>query len=181
MSRQFDSVGSSGESTKWNPQLTEKNNFVMSAENVREGYYAECKEMPGEAKYENKPYKIHVIHEVKEDGTFGEKWGVIGDKILNDRMDQIKVGNFIRLEYNGKTRLKATPASQNISKTNSFHNWTLGVDHSAIPYNQALNAAVVEGGGEEIKNGATGTSIKNTNVPAQNSTPAFDESDELPF
>lgn len=182
--RKFETVGGSGESVAWNPQLTEKNNFVLGTDNIREGYYIQVKEMPGNPQYGDKPYQIHIIHEVKPDGSFGQKWGVIGDKVLNDRMAQLTVGNFIRLEYSGKLRLKATPPTQNLSKTNSYHNWVVQVDNGAIPYNQAVSSSIAEGTpGVQSTNATASVTglVNNANKnPVQNNSP-FDESEDLPF
>lgn len=181
MSRNFETVGGSGESIAWNPQLTEKNNFVLGADNVREGYYIQVKEMPGDDRYGGKPYQIHVIHEVKPDGSFGQKWGIIGDKVLNDRMAQLTIGDFIRLEYAGKLRLKATPATQNISKTNSYHNWIVQVDKGAITYNNAVNSASVEGNTSQPAVNAN-QAIKTGNAnPVKNNTPFPEDLEDLPF
>lgn len=159
----------------------------MGTDNVREGYYIEKKEMPGNPQYGNgQGYNIHVIHAVNPDGSLGLKWGVIGDTVLEDRMIKLSLGSYIRLEYKGRGLKKGVAQGTPFYKTNSYHVWDLGVDDNAIPYSEALKSS---GQSEAPAN----TTVSNANVfakaNAQNAAPVnnapvsnpFPENDDLPF
>lgn len=150
--RQFEKLGGSLESKPWEVKATSNNGFAFDPKNKEfntlEGYFVEEVDMP--AKNGGKPYKIYKIHEVLPDGSMGDVFGIINDKVLDDRMEAAAVGSYIRIEYLGRTRLKSTPPTAPISQTNSYHNWEVSIDRNAIPYNTAsgknLPAATVSNG-----------------------------------
>jgi hypothetical protein len=140
--RKFEKVGNGLASEKWDPRATESNGFHFKAgddaNNVLEGYYVEAAELEGKANADGKKssFTVHKIHEVLKDGSMGKVWGTSGGKVLDESMEKITIGSYVRVEYTGKRRKKDVPPANHISQTNSYHTWNVGVDKNAIPYNQ---------------------------------------------
>jgi hypothetical protein len=165
--RNYEAVGGGAQldSTRWEPQMKESNGFQMTNDGIREGYYAKVIDMPGSPQYDNKPYNLYLIHTLNpQDGSLGVVYGVIGDKILDERMATLQIGSFIFIKYCGKKHKKGTPPGTPFYKNNSYHTWEVGVDRNAIPY-----AQMVQKYGLPIKNDQPAQNNQGqTNQPMQN-------------
>jgi hypothetical protein len=118
---------------QWKPQAIEKNGFKMSdkkEDNFREGYYIENKELPGK----DGVFTVHIFQEAGLDNVLGEKFDVVGGKVLGDLLEKIPLGSYVGIRYVGRKLKKAYPAGQAWSQTNSFHMWEVFQDAGAIPY-----------------------------------------------
>lgn len=198
MSRNYETVGGSTQSTPWDPRATEKNGFHFKAgddkNNVMEGYYVEKADIMGK---ENKTFAVHKIHEVLSDGTMGTIWGTSGGMVLDERMDNVPIGSFIRLEYTGRKHKKGIPPTNAMSQTNSFHTWDVKIDRNAVPYNQLTGKTLTVKKDAAPANNGTGNPLppaintpvnfssrggsgNNATAPAVNSQP-FDADSDLPF
>lgn len=169
-------IGGGGENgEKWQPKAEEKNGFrydPLSANNKREGYLIETKEMEG--KDGGKPWFLHVFSETNNGVHTGEKFSLAGDTVINEQIEK-QVGKYgshplILIEYKGRELKKAFKGQQiPFSQTNSYHVWSTMVDEGAPSY-----ASVVQ------ESGITKTESSQAVESGNNQAPPTIE-DDLPF
>ena len=168
---------SANSENQWKPQMTEKNGFRMSdkkSDNFLQGYYLGSKEIKGQ---DGKPFLIHTIHELDESGSLGRKSDVVGNKVLNDLLDKVKVGNYIGIQYMGRHHKKGYEG--NWTQTNSYHIWKVFEDEGAVKYNQLGGSDNTE---KKETPAATTNTASNGNTAATSSAPfPDDDNDDLPF
>jgi len=145
------------ESTKgtgdvWNPTKTEDGDPRTEADenDILDGYYKDIKHDVG-------PNNATLYAIQQKDGSVLNVWGT---KALNDEMDKIRIGQFIRIKWLGKqlTKAGALKAPNKRGSIDSFHNWEVfqsktvpnkdfGVSSSAsVPSTPAAANAVINGG-----------------------------------
>jgi hypothetical protein len=154
--------------------MTEENGFKMSpnkSDNFLDGYYLGNKQVQGR----DGAFTVHTVHKVDETGKLAEKTDVVGNKVLNELMDTVKIGSYVGVQYMGR-QLKKGNEGKNFSQTNSYHTWKLFVDEGAVKYNEL-------GGSQETGNTNPPAKVESkqpvNNAPVSNPFP--EDNDDLPF
>lgn len=181
--RKFETVSGGSNGKPWKPHMTEKNFMKMGTDNVKEGYLLSVRTVPAAVgKADSKPFDVYAIQVVKPDNSFGDLIEVVGDAVLTDKFKQISFGSFIRAEYKGRMHKAAIKKSEGytpeapFTQTNSYHNWEVGVDPNAIPYNEV----VADQKGAGIIN-TPSNPIEQKNETTPGDKPEFNDNDDLPF
>lgn len=119
----FQEVGNnSSNNPRWEPQKTQ---LVSGAPFPRlEGYFKELREINGQ----NGVFCVAVIVTMNPNGTLGQEVDVSGGKVLDDKLEEIPLGSFIALQYEGKHPSKVGGRTYNL--------WKTFVDPGAVSYAQ---------------------------------------------
>jgi len=171
MSNQNDNFDDDFESVKgpanvWNPTKDEEGDPRTEAtpEDFITGFYIDKKEGVGE--HNSIAYTIET--------KSGERLSIWGTKMLNDEMDKVRYGQFIKIQWKGKllTKAGALKPEKKRTTTDSYHAWEVFISKNT-----------------PAKTGTSDT--RPTTQPASNAaapatTPAVApgkvaEEDELPF
>lgn len=142
----------------WNPTKDENGDPRTEAkkEDFIDGYYVKKKENVGEHNSN--------VYTIKTDD--GEDFDVWGTKTLNDGMDEVRLGSYIRIQWHGKllTKKGADKKPNQRLSTDSFHSYEVFVDNDKSP----------------MKNDAE-QSRESLNKPAAKKSEVVDEDSDLPF
>lgn len=119
----FQEVGSSSSNNpRWEPQKTE---LIQGAPfPVLDGYFKDLRELMGQ----KGPFSVAVVTTVNPDGSLGQDVDISGGKTLEDKLNDVPLGTFIRIQYEGKVRSK--------SSGNHYNNFKVFKDENAIPFSQ---------------------------------------------
>lgn len=119
----FQEVGSSSSNNpRWEPQKTQ----LMQGQPfpVLDGYFKDLRELVGQ----KGPFSVAVVTTMNPDGTLGQDVDISGGKTLEDKLNDVPLGTFIRIQYEGKVRSKSTG--------NDYNNFKVFKDDGAIPFQQ---------------------------------------------
>lgn len=119
----FQEVGSSSSNNpRWEPQKTD---LIPGAPfPVLDGYFKDLRELNGQ----KGAFTVAVITTVNPDGSLGQDVDISGGKALEDKLNEVSLGTFIRIQYEGKVKSKSTG--------NNYNNFKVFKDANAIPFNQ---------------------------------------------
>jgi len=119
----FQEVGSSSSNNpRWEPQKTD---LIPGAPfPVLDGYFKDLRELNGQ----KGAFTVAVITTVNPDGSLGQDVDISGGKALEDKLNEVPLGTFIRIQYEGKVKSKSTG--------NNYNNFKVFKDTNAIPFNQ---------------------------------------------
>lgn len=168
----------------WNPKVETPQDFNPEdkANNIIEGYLIDTQHDIGQNKS-----TIYKVHEVNEDGTFGEIYGIWSNVVLAGALDKLELDKFVCIEYLGLKAKKGQENAKFKSGTSHFHNWQVFTDDNALPYQQALNTSKGQTNETVEKQAKPNFSPSAPKTPAKNSRQAtpkpidnFD-SESLPF
>lgn len=136
---------------------------VATKDDVLDGYYTGCKQVQVKE-------KMSTLHSIKTDD--GEIMKVWGTKMLDDELEKIREGAYIRIQWLGKVPTKhgATLSEKKRTPTDSFHKWEVFVDEDKAPMKSNADNAR-----SELSKPTGGAEDK-----AKRNTPIEEESD-LPF
>ena len=157
----------------WNPTKNADGTprFKASKEDVLDGYYVSKKTGIGENNA-----TVYVIQ--KKDGTKLQVWGT---KSLNDQMESIRIGKYIRIQWHGKEltqegakKFKSVETCSN-SKM-AFHNYEVFVNNS-IPMLSVDSAPETDG----FVSQSSAPSQQSESRPAGIKKQVIDDSDDMPF
>ena len=116
-----------GPENTWNPTKDENGDPRTEAtdEDCLIGYYVDAKHGIGE--HGSSVYTIE-----KKDG---EKVSVWGTKVINDEMEKVRLGSFIKIKWLGKQLTKAGKEKSAAKRTSkdSFHMWDVLVSKKEAP------------------------------------------------
>jgi hypothetical protein len=119
----FQEVGSSSSNNpRWEPQKTPLIQGALFP--VLDGYFKDLRELVGQ----KGPFSVAVVTTMNPDGTLGPDVDISGGKTLEDKLNDVPLGTFIRIQYEGKVRSK--------SSGNDYNNFKVFKDEGAIPFQQ---------------------------------------------
>jgi len=119
----FQEVGSSSSNNpRWEPQKTE---LIQGAPlPFLDGYFKDLRELVGQ----KGAFTVAVITTMNPDGSLGQDVDISGGKTLEDKLNEVPLGTFIRIQYEGKVKSK--------SSGNFYNNFKVFKDDNAIPFSQ---------------------------------------------
>ena len=119
----FEEVGGSSNNARWEPY---KNDGNAAYPKEMMGYFKNIREQTGP----NGPFEIATIQVMDKEnpGALGAEVDVSGGDVLADKLNNIVLGSFIKIQYLGKK-----PSKQG---GRTYNDWYVGVDKNAIPFNQ---------------------------------------------
>jgi hypothetical protein len=154
----FQEVGSSSSNNpRWEPQKTD---LIQGAPlPVLDGYFKDLRELVGQ----KGAFTVAVVTTVNPDGSLGQDVDISGGKTLEDKLNDVPLGTFIRIQYEGKVKSK--------SSGNFYNNFKVFKDDNAIPFNQ-LGGHVKQQSQQQGNNNAN-VFNPNQNNQQQQSAPQF--------
>ncbi len=167
--RKFTEVNAQSNNRRWEPHKNE-----ADAKYPKEvgGYFKDMRQMPGS----NGEFAVAVIVSVKPDGTLGEEFDVAGGSVLEDKLNQVAMGSYVHMKYEGKKPSK-TPGR-------NYNDWKVFVDENAVKFAElggVAKVAVAKTAAPAQNTQQNNTQQNGNNVVGNNSNnPAFKEGD-LPF
>ena len=117
----FQEVGSNGSNNqRWEPNKLQ----LIQGQPLpwMEGYFKDVREISGQ----KGPFTVTVISTVNPDGSLGQDIDVSGGKALDDKLNEIPLGTYVRIEYQGKVKSRIGG--------NEYKNWKVWKDVNAVPY-----------------------------------------------
>jgi len=127
--RNFSEIGGGSTNPRWEPQ---KSPFDSNNPPYMDGYFVRSKELKGK----KGPFNVYEFHPVDANGNLTDtKVDVAGGFVFEDKMNQVRVGSFVRVQYEGKGKSKSTG--------NDVNYWKILVDQNALPYEKVVGGAPV--------------------------------------
>jgi len=127
--RNFSEIGGGSTNPRWEPQ---KSQFDSNNPPYMDGYFVRSKELKGK----KGPFNVYEFHPVDAHGNLTDtKVDVAGGFVFEDKMNQVRVGSFVRVQYEGKGKSKSTG--------NDVNYWKILVDQNALPYEKVVGGAPV--------------------------------------
>lgn len=162
--RQFEQVNGGSNNERWQPQKEQGVLYSDKNPAVLEGYFI----LRNPVSHQGKNWYVHEIHTLNDDGSLGKVKDVVLGIGLQNTLEKIDLGTYIRLEYKGKKPAK-TPGQ-------IFNDVSVAKDPNAIPYAQlsGVSAKVAP----STATAGVGAGSKN---PVSNPFPEGNDLDELPF
>lgn len=118
--RNFTEVGQGGSNNpRWEPQ---KMQFNPQAPPYIDGYLKSMREQTGP----NGVFMVATIVTVDQNGQLSQEYDVSGGAVLDQKLDEIQLGSFVRVVFGGKQASKTGGRSYNV--------WNTYVDGNAIPF-----------------------------------------------
>lgn len=153
----FQEVGSSSSNNpRWEPQKTD---LIQGAPlPVLDGYFKDLRELVGQ----KGAFTVAVVTTMNPDGTLGPDVDISGGKTLEDKLNDVPLGTFIRIQYEGKVKSK--------SSGNFYNNFKVFKDEGAIPFQQLGGNVRVQ---HQQQNNANVFNPNQHNNVQQQSQPAF--------
>lgn len=182
--RNFTEVGGSNDKQDiWNPKMSKENKFHFDPEdksnNILEGYLIDQKTI---TKKDKTNTTLWAVHEFTEENGFGAKLGVWGNVVIDAKLEQLKLGSFVRIEYAGRKSMLA----EDQYDPKNYHIFKVMTDPNALPYQQALN--VSKGQTNETADTVKNSVPQKAAMPVKNSRQATStkpadtfSGDDLPF